>query len=193
MKLSKEKMYEILDSDDVVENNVVDNSRWSIHHELIFRYEDRVYRSFYSVGATEMQDESPWDGEDPVECAEMVSVEKTVVVWSPATESAHQEQEYEHPSFVRAKALPEPLRTHFPKNQEEALAFKPHNQVRALSRRVLVVAHTRVECAWCAYCDAVPGINHDREIQPVLDHGSKLLEGVARALFPRFDDVPYAP
>ncbi len=107
-------------------------------------------------------------------------------------ESAQQEQEYEHPSFVRAKALPEPLRSHFPKNQEEAREFVPQIAVRALASKVLVVANTRVECAWSAYCDAVPGMNHDHEVQPVLEHGSKLLEEVARALFPRFDDVPYA-
>ena len=107
-------------------------------------------------------------------------------------ESAQQEQEYEHPSFTRAKALPEPMRSHFPKNQEEAREFKAHNQVRALSSRVLVVARTRVECAWAAYCDAVPGMNHDEEYQRVIEHGTKLREGVARTLFPQFDDIPYA-
>lgn len=63
----------------------------------------------------------------------------------------------------------------------------------ALARKVLVVAHTRIEGAWCAYVDAVPGQNHDLEIEEVRRHGNKLSEGVARVLFPLFDGVPYAP
>ena len=98
----------------------------------------------------------------------------------------------EHPSFTRAKALPEPLRSHFPKSHEEACSFEPYVIHYALTHRVLVVARTRVECAWCAYCGAVPGENHDDEKKEVLRHGTKLHEDIARVLFPRFKDVPYA-
>ncbi len=101
-------------------------------------------------------------------------------------------ESYEHPSFTRAKALPEPLRSHFPKSAEEERAFEPRVIRYALAGRVLVVANTRVECVWCAYCDAVPGINHDYEEQAVLRHGDKLGEKIARVLFPQFKDVPYA-
>ena len=97
-----------------------------------------------------------------------------------------------HPSFTLAKSLPEPWRTHFPKSVEEAQAFLPHTEWRALAPRVLVVAKTRVECAWAAYIDAVPGRNHDEEAGEVLDYGAKLPEEVARLLFPRFEGVPYA-
>ena len=99
----------------------------------------------------------------------------------------------EHPSFTRAKALSEPYRSLFPKSREEALEFQRTTFVRALACRVLVVATTRVEFAWCAYCDAVPGINHDSEADAVLDHGSKLSEKLARVLFPQFEEIPYAP
>jgi len=98
----------------------------------------------------------------------------------------------EHPSFMLAKSLPEPWRTHFPKSREEALAFRPYMERSALASRVLVVAKTRIECAWSAYIDAVPGENHDREQDSVLQDGSKLLERIARVLFPRFEGVPYA-
>lgn len=98
----------------------------------------------------------------------------------------------EHPSFVRAAALAEPLRSHFPKSSAEAQSFEPVIMHRALSAKVLVVATTRVECAWCAYVDAVPGMNHREELEPVLRHGAKLEEFIARALFPEFEDVPYA-
>lgn len=97
-----------------------------------------------------------------------------------------------HPSFVRAQALSEPWRTHFPKSVEEANAFEPIVRHRALASRVLVVARTRVECAWAAYCDAVPGIDHRVEREAVMDYGAKLDERTARALFPELAEVPYA-
>ena len=98
----------------------------------------------------------------------------------------------EHPAFTRAKALPEPLRAMFPHTVEEAKGWKPHTRTVALASRVLVVMRTRVECAWAAYIDAVPGHNHDHEEADVLTHGTKLLEKHARFLFPEMKDVPYA-
>jgi hypothetical protein len=97
-----------------------------------------------------------------------------------------------HPSFLRAAALGEPWRSHFPKTVAEADAFVPTEHVRVLAQRVLVVAVTRVECAWSAYVDAVPGHDHLRETDAVRDHGVKLEERVARVLFPEFHAVPYA-
>jgi hypothetical protein len=70
--------------------------------------------------------------------------------------------------------------------------FQPYRRMHALSMRVLVVATSRVEGAWCAYCDAVPGMTHSNEYQDVLDHGDKLGEEVARAMFPEFEGVPYS-
>lgn len=104
-----------------------------------------------------------------------------------------QEIEYRHPSFIRAEAMTcAPLRAHFPKSVEEVKNFVPLVRIRALSSRVLVIAKTRVECAWTAYCDAVPGMRHEDETQQVLDYGAKLDEDVARALFPEFEEVLYA-
>jgi hypothetical protein len=57
---------------------------------------------------------------------------------------------------------------------------------------VLVVARTRIECAWRAYIAAVLGIYHDIETKGVLDYGTPLDEAVARVLFPEFAEVPYA-
>lgn len=99
---------------------------------------------------------------------------------------------YRHPAFIRAEALSEPLRSHFPKSTDEAEVWKPLQRVRALAARVLAVATTRVVCQWAAYCDAVPGQRHEDEWERVLAYGSKLDEGIARALFPEFDEVPYA-
>ena len=80
----------------------------------------------------------------------------------------------------------------FPENPEEARAWTAYIQRYALARCVLAVAMTRIEGAWIAYCDAVPGQSHANEVQAVLDHGCTLPEAVARALFPEFEGVPYA-
>lgn len=98
----------------------------------------------------------------------------------------------EHPAFLRAQQLSEPLRSHFPKSAQEAESWQPLRRYRALASRVLVAAQTRIICEWAAYCDAVDGYDHEAEYKAVLDHGNKLPEKVARTLFPEFKDVPYA-
>ena len=99
----------------------------------------------------------------------------------------------EHPVFVRNKALPEPYRSHFPKNYFEAAHFEPMIRTMALDRCVLAVAITRVEGSWCAYISDVPGESHEREKAIVLERGAKIPPRIARAMFPFFDDIPYAP
>lgn len=79
----------------------------------------------------------------------------------------------------------------FPETPEEASEWEPKVLVRALARKVLVVAQTRIEGAWAAYCDAVPGKNHDYEANAVLREGDKLPEKYARTMFPEFKDLPY--
>lgn len=72
---------------EVVENEIIDHSRWTVSYNLVFKHTDstgleRFYSSCYDVGATECQDESPYDNEDDeVECAEVRPVEKTVIVY----------------------------------------------------------------------------------------------------------------
>ena len=69
--------------------------------------------------------------------------------------------------------------------------WAPTIRTHALACKVLVVAKTRVEGTWAAYCDAVPGDNHTKEWPGVLANGDKLMEKTARVLFPEFDDIPY--
>ena len=83
-------------------------------------------------------------------------------------------------------------RWNFPETPEEAKTWKPVETHHALAMRVLAVAHTRVEGTWCAYIDAVDGHNHDFETEDVFHNGEKLTEKVALALFPMFENVPYA-
>lgn len=72
------------------------------------------------------------------------------------------------------------------------MTWTPMVRVHPLASKVLAVAATRVEGTWAAYCDAVPGINHHSEAGAVLTSGDKLMEEVARVLFPGFDEVPYS-
>lgn len=73
--------------------------------------------------------------------------------------------------------------------------FTRYVQWRALSRTVLCVATTRAEGAWAAYCDSVPGKNHDNEAAEVLRVGCKLRKDVAAAIFhgEPWSKLPYAP
>lgn len=62
--------------DIVVQEELVDTSRWSLYYEIIFKLEDKFYKTYYSTAATEQQYESPWEYEKEIECWE---VEKKIV------------------------------------------------------------------------------------------------------------------
>lgn len=81
IKLSKQTMLSILWDEEGAEGNVmqdkiVSTSRWSIKNNLVFEYQGKLYSADYSVGATEMQDEQPWEYVNEVECIEVEAVEK---------------------------------------------------------------------------------------------------------------------
>ena len=63
---------------------------------------------------------------------------------------------------------------------------------RMLHRNVMAVAKTRIEGAWKCYIFPVPGLDHEEEVRLWKPEGSQTTEAVARALFPRYADIPYA-
>lgn len=69
----------------VIEDKVTDQTRWSTIHELVFRLPDMpdevAYRTTYSKGSTERQDEAPWENE-PAECVLVRRVPKVVDDWT---------------------------------------------------------------------------------------------------------------
>lgn len=71
----------------VISDLITGKSRWSIIHTLVFRLPDQppgeAWRVSYSRGATESQDEGPWDYEKTVTATLVREVEKTVKVWEP--------------------------------------------------------------------------------------------------------------
>lgn len=82
IKLKKEILVDELDlPDEAIEDTIVDQSRWSTHHEIIFKYNDKHYKTEYSVGSTESQDEGPWEYEDEVNCTEVEQREVLVKRW----------------------------------------------------------------------------------------------------------------
>ncbi len=66
---------------EVIEDMISDHTRWSVHHKLIVRIKDKFYKTTYSIGATEGQDERPWEYNDVVTFTEVQKVEKMVHVW----------------------------------------------------------------------------------------------------------------
>ena len=64
-------------------DNIVDTSRWSIHHEIVFEDKGKFYSTHYSEGATEYQDESPWECEKDIECTEVELKEVVIKKWLP--------------------------------------------------------------------------------------------------------------
>lgn len=68
--------------DKTVEERITGHSRWSIHYETVFMHDGRFYKTTYSRGATESQDERPYEYEpDEIECPEVKAVEKVITVW----------------------------------------------------------------------------------------------------------------
>lgn len=84
MKFKKEFLQEIEDNDDVevIETEIIDTTRWSIINRMVFKFEGKFYVTTFSHGATECQDESPYEYEgDEIECKEVFPVQKTITVY----------------------------------------------------------------------------------------------------------------
>lgn len=70
-----------------VEEEIIVTSRWSIHYSIVFQDKDgKYYQTTYSNGATECQDERPWEYEETVECYEVCQMEALVKKWVPVEE-----------------------------------------------------------------------------------------------------------
>jgi hypothetical protein len=91
LKFNKQILKDLLldecdESFKLIEDKITSNGRWSIHHTMIFEHNGKFYQTRYSVGATEYQDERPFqDSPDEVECDEVVPVEKTIIVYKKVT------------------------------------------------------------------------------------------------------------
>lgn len=77
----KKELLEMNLPQSAVEDTVIDHTRWSVVHHIIFEKDGKYYSTTYSVGATERQDELPWEYQESVECTEVVEKEITTFVW----------------------------------------------------------------------------------------------------------------
>lgn len=67
-----------------ISSDILYTSRWSIHYDLVFKYEDKFYNTSFSRGATESQDERPFEyAENEIECVQVEPTEKTIIVYVP--------------------------------------------------------------------------------------------------------------
>jgi hypothetical protein len=86
MKFSREFLQD--DGGETIESRITGKGRWTVHYTRVFKHEDKFYRTDYSVGATENQDEAPYEyAPDEIECMEVFPRMKTVVVYE-ATEAS---------------------------------------------------------------------------------------------------------
>jgi hypothetical protein len=67
----------------VLENEIVEHSRFSVHHKAIIldKNTGKHYRTYYSVAATEHQEEMPYDYVKTVEMQEVEPVSRVVTLW----------------------------------------------------------------------------------------------------------------
>ena len=68
---------------ETVTSEITDTTRWSICYEKIAKRisDGKFFKLNYRVGATEMQDESPYEWVDEVSIPEVFPVEKTIIVY----------------------------------------------------------------------------------------------------------------
>lgn len=79
IQLPRETLLDIMDEEvNVLVDEIVDTSRWSIQYDFVFKYQGKIYQTGYQVGATEQQDEGPWEYDKVVACYEVEPYEKTV-------------------------------------------------------------------------------------------------------------------
>lgn len=82
MKFKKADLQDLIYA--AVDNNIIRHTRWSVHHKVVFPFEGKFYTTEYSVGATESQDERPFEyAADEIECPEVREVEKLMKMWEP--------------------------------------------------------------------------------------------------------------
>lgn len=76
MMITRQAALDILDGEELVLDQIVGHSRWAVQHRVIFKMIDKLWQMNYQVGATELQDESPWEYDREVLCREVREIQK---------------------------------------------------------------------------------------------------------------------
>lgn len=79
---AKDIAYGDHDDFNVVSDEMIDHRRWSITHEVIVQRisDSKYFKSQYSIGATESQDQFAYDYDDP-KFTQVFPIEKTIIVY----------------------------------------------------------------------------------------------------------------
>lgn len=65
-----------------IEETITGHTRWSVLYSCIFKYYDKYYTTGYSKGATEYQDEQPFEyASEKVRCNEVIQKEVLTKIW----------------------------------------------------------------------------------------------------------------
>lgn len=85
IKFSRDYLKNELDLpyNNTIVDRIIDTTRWSIIHEIVFADKGKFYMTTYSEGATECQDERPWEFDDEIECEEVELREVKIKKWVP--------------------------------------------------------------------------------------------------------------
>jgi len=87
MYLSREVALDILydetDKYQIIEDKYVENTRWSINSRLVIQDLEtkKYYAAYHSKGATEYQDEEPWEDDNEVLFTEVFPEERTTIIY----------------------------------------------------------------------------------------------------------------
>jgi len=68
---------------EIISDDVIGQRRWSTDHELVIKHSGKYYRTYYSVGSTECQDEGPWENDDEVQLQEVYPAQVVTTVFMP--------------------------------------------------------------------------------------------------------------
>jgi hypothetical protein len=58
----------------------VGSRRWTSEWRVIFKYEGKLWQTFYEIGLTEQQECYPFEYDDEIECTEVEEYEETIVM-----------------------------------------------------------------------------------------------------------------
>jgi len=67
---------------DIIKDEITDTGRWSVYHDIVIqrKSDGKFFADSYSVGATESQDESPYEYSKP-EFKEVFPVERIIITY----------------------------------------------------------------------------------------------------------------
>jgi hypothetical protein len=93
MKFKKDVLQDLAydmapDGYEVIETTIVEQGRWVVSYDQVFKYGGKYYSTYFDKGATECQDWQPYqECPEEIEVQEVGPVERTVTVYEPKEQS----------------------------------------------------------------------------------------------------------